>query len=187
MSTTMMDSTLWEKTRGLRHQPDVTEKPTTTANRLREGMDAIASAVIAVDYEADAHQYPSDCTGDFAYPSVYDFPSGQAVVNDVIGRIGPRDPLDAIKNERRKVYGEPKSNHEGIAMMWAPILQPWWDRIRDMKPVPPHVVALLMATLKIDRARLVYHKDNYDDCKNYLDFAQEWQADPATPLPEQCK
>jgi hypothetical protein len=95
-----------------------------------------------------------------------------------IGVVGPRpDRLAEIMVERRKVYGEPRENHQGIAMMWAPLLQPWWERIKDQKPIPEHVVALLMAALKLDRMRLVHHKDNYDDCKNYLDFAEEWQRD----------
>lgn len=95
--------------------------------------------------------------------------------------------LDSIKNERRKVYGEPRENHKGIAQMWAPMLQPWADRIAKGIPIPEHVVSLMMALLKIDRMRLVFHKDNYDDCKNYLGFSEEWQSDPSTPIPTQCQ
>ncbi len=82
-----------------------------------------------------------------------------------------------IKTDRRQVYGDPKENHEGIAQIWASLLQPHAARIAAGVPVPPHVVALLMVALKLNRMRLVYHEDNYDDMRNYLDFAQEWQGE----------
>lgn len=85
--------------------------------------------------------------------------------------------LDAIKAERRKVYGDPLENHRGIAQAWAGLLQPHWEKIRDGVPVPPHVVALLMAALKMNRCRIVFHQDNYDDLLNYLEFAEEWQRE----------
>jgi len=92
--------------------------------------------------------------------------------------------LDAIILERGKVYGPPRENHEGIAQMWAPMLRPWAAAIQRGEPLPPHVVALLMALLKIDRMRLVYHPDNYPDAANYLRFAEEWQKDgPEPPCP----
>lgn len=88
------------------------------------------------------------------------------------------DHLNKIKAERQKVYGDPKENHEGIAQMWASILQPHWEAIRDQKPVPPHVVALLMSLLKINRMRLKFHEDNYVDVAVYLlEFAQDWQRE----------
>jgi hypothetical protein len=86
--------------------------------------------------------------------------------------------LDNIKAERQKVYGDPKKNHEGIAQMWASILEPHWERIRDQKPLPPHVVAMMMALLKISRMRLKFHADNYDDAAVYLlQFAHDWQEE----------
>lgn len=89
----------------------------------------------------------------------------------------PNPTHDAkIREERQKVYGDPKENHTGIAMIWAPQLQPHWEAIRDMKPLPPHVVALLMVGLKYDRMRLAFHDDNYVDLRNYLRFAEDWQA-----------
>lgn len=87
------------------------------------------------------------------------------------------DTLMQILAERGKVYGEPKQNHEGIAMMWAPMLEPHWQDIRDQKPLPPHVVALLMVLLKVDRMRITWHQDNYDDARNYLGFAEKWQKE----------
>lgn len=73
------------------------------------------------------------------------------------------------------MYGDPEENHHGIAMMWACLLQPWADKISRMEPLPTHVVALMMAALKLNRMRRVYKKDNYDDLKVYLGFAEEWQ------------
>lgn len=92
-----------------------------------------------------------------------------------------RDDNSAVKTERQAVYGDPLNNHRGIAQMWAPLLGPWWERIRNGDPLPPHVIALLMGTLKIDRMRLTYHEDNYVDLSVYVgDFAKSWQADQKT-------
>lgn len=90
---------------------------------------------------------------------------------------------EAIKAERRKVYGEPLDNHRGIAQMWAPLLQPHAVAITNGDPIPAWTVALLMAALKLDRMRLVYHADNYTDAAVYLGFAEEWQK-PETPSEE---
>jgi hypothetical protein len=89
----------------------------------------------------------------------------------------PNEATAEIISERGKVYGDPKENHDGIAMQWAPMLQPHWEAIRDMKPLPAHVVALLMVLVKVNRMRLVYHEDNFSDAANYLDFAEGWQRD----------
>jgi len=81
--------------------------------------------------------------------------------------------LDAIREERGKVYGDPRENHEGIAQMFAPLLKPWADLIADQVPLPPHVVTLLMCAVKINRMRRVYHPDNFDDLRNYADMTEE--------------
>jgi hypothetical protein len=82
---------------------------------------------------------------------------------------------EAIKTDRRKIYGEPLENHQGIAQMWAPLLQPHAEAIAAGRPIPAWAVALLMAALKLDRMRLIYHEDNYADIAVYLSFAKEWQ------------
>lgn len=105
--------------------------------------------------------------------------------------------LNEIKRDRQAIYGDPRENHEGIAAAWAGLLQPWWVEIAEGTPVPPHVVALLMAALKMNRMRRVYHADNFDDIRVYLEFAEKWQKEnPAyaksimkqygTGRPEEC-
>ena len=83
--------------------------------------------------------------------------------------------LAEIRNQRGSIYGPPEENHRGIAQIWASILQPHWQDIRDMKPLPTWAVYLLMVGVKLNRMRLVYHPDNYDDARNYLRFAEEAQ------------
>lgn len=83
--------------------------------------------------------------------------------------------IDAIRAERQKVYGDPKENHRGIAMMWACLLQPHAESIARLEPIPEHVVALMMTCLKVNRCRRVYHEDNYADAYSYLGFAEDWQ------------
>jgi hypothetical protein len=93
----------------------------------------------------------------------------------------PTPTVEAVKHERQKVYGDPLENHRGIAQAWAGILQPWHEEIRRGEPVPPHVVALLMAAMKMNRMRRVYHADNFTDLRAYLDFAQQWQEREKLP------
>ncbi len=85
--------------------------------------------------------------------------------------------LEQLKADRQKVYGPALQNHAGIAQMWACLLQPHAERIARMEPLPPHVVALMMVALKLNRMRIEFHKDNYDDLTNYLSFAEEWQRE----------
>ena len=89
----------------------------------------------------------------------------------------PPDRIDAIKAERQKVYGDPRENHKGIAQMWACLLQPHAEAIAKMEPLPEHTVAMMMAALKLNRMRRVFHQDNYDDLTAYISFAREWQKD----------
>lgn len=96
-------------------------------------------------------------------------------IDDIMREFGLSRTEATISFERRKVYGDPFDNHRGIAMAWAGLLQPHWESIRYLKPLEPHVVALLMAGLKLNRMRNVFHQDNYDDCRVYLGFAQGWQ------------
>lgn len=95
-----------------------------------------------------------------------------------------------ISLERRQVYGDPYQNHAGIAAAWAGILQVWAPRIARGDALPPHVIALLMAQLKMNRCRLQHHQDNYDDANVYMTFAsafqQRWEregGEKATPDP----
>lgn len=83
--------------------------------------------------------------------------------------------MSEIIKERGKVYGDPTENHKGIAAMWSPMLQPWAAEIARGEPLPPHVVMLLMALVKVNRMRRVYHEDNYVDAVNYLQFAKDEQ------------
>ena len=89
--------------------------------------------------------------------------------------------LHAIRVARGRIYGDPRENHRGIAQAWAGLIQPHWRWIGEGKPLPEHTVAMMMATLKMNRMRRVYHQDNYDDLRVYLGFAEEWQKDWTPP------
>ena len=82
----------------------------------------------------------------------------------------------AIRAERGATYGDPRENHVGITMMWAPMLQPHWEAIRDMKPIPEWTASLMLTLLKINRSRRVFHADNFLDAAVYLMFAYSWQG-----------
>jgi hypothetical protein len=83
--------------------------------------------------------------------------------------------LDSIKAERGRVYGEPQLSHENIGLSWTGLIQQHFGIHLD-HPLPAWLVAQMMVAFKMQRAARVYHKDNYDDAKNYLDFAEKGQA-----------
>lgn len=85
--------------------------------------------------------------------------------------------MDELREERGSVYGDVRDNHEGIAQMWAPILKEQANRIAKGEPLPAWVVTLMMAILKINRMRLKYHQDNFDDLFNYARFTNDLQRE----------
>ena len=108
----------------------------------------------------------------------------EALVQDTMKRYGLSEAEARLSVDRRKVYGDPKVNHDGIAMAWAGVLQPWARQIAMMQPVPAHVVALCMVGVKTNRQRMVFHKDNRDDANVYQAFASVWQSEYRGPAPE---
>lgn len=85
--------------------------------------------------------------------------------------------FDELRASRGAVYGDPKENHSLIAGQWAAILQPWGKHISEGKPLPPHVIALCMVGLKLNRMRLSFHRDNYEDLGVYASMAMKWQQE----------
>jgi hypothetical protein len=92
-----------------------------------------------------------------------------------------KEKFDEIRRSRGAIYGDPRENHRGIAQGWAGLLQPWSEQIKRGDPLPEHVVALMMASLKLNRMRRVFHEDNYDDVSVYLAFAEQWQREYMPP------
>lgn len=87
------------------------------------------------------------------------------------------EPSDAeILAERAAVYGEPIICHASIGLAWAGLLQQHLGQ--PVSPLPPHVVALMMAAVKAIRAARVYHADNYADLRNYAAIAEHAQSRP---------
>jgi len=83
--------------------------------------------------------------------------------------------LETVHAERGAIYGDPVENHKGIAMMIAPLLQPHWEAIRDMKPIPASTVCCLLVAVKLNRMRRVRHEDNPRDLTLYAMFADVMQ------------
>lgn len=84
---------------------------------------------------------------------------------------------DQIKRDRQAIYGDPLENHKGIGMAWTPLLQPHVEAIARGEPLKASTVAHMMAAMKLNRMRRVYHQDNYDDLAIYLEFARKWQEE----------
>ena len=110
-------------------------------------------------------------------PEELDAIAKDAEIELIIDTYGISREQAEIAHERQKVYGDPKVNHDGIAQAWAGLLQPYAIRIGEMRPLPAHAVALMMAALKMNRMRMVFHEDNYDELSVYMSFAQAWQRE----------
>lgn len=82
-----------------------------------------------------------------------------------------------VLEERQSDYGNPKHTHESIACAWAGILRPWALRIARGEPVPAYVVSLMMASMKLMRARSTFKDDNYVDAINYTAFGRRFQRE----------
>lgn len=83
------------------------------------------------------------------------------------------DPISELISERGKQYGPNPFNQETVALTWQAILEAHYQQ-KLPGPIPPHVVALMMLTMKACRAAtpFPYHQDNYDDMHGYTKIAE---------------
>lgn len=78
---------------------------------------------------------------------------------------------ERVVDDRRGTYGDPNIMHAAIGKAWAGVLSV--HLMTDVPPIPPHIVAMMMASMKINRASgKAIHHDNYLDAAVYLDFAE---------------
>lgn len=90
-----------------------------------------------------------------------------------------------ILRDRAQIYGDPRDNHRAIALAWAAMLHPHAQKIASLQPIPEHTVALMMAMFKLCRSRRAFHRDNYDDARVYLGFAEKWQEEDEEQVEQQ--
>lgn len=103
--------------------------------------------------------------------------------------LGPsaRRTFDTLKTEEEKrvflerqdVYGDPEICHANIGACWAALLSQHLNK--KVEPIPPHVVALMMSSLKLVRSVRKYQEDNYLDASVYNKFAQDFQFTAELP------
>lgn len=80
---------------------------------------------------------------------------------------------EKIRRDRVKVHGPFETGHQNLADAWTLILRECWQA--NLPPIPTHVACLMLAQLKLLRAArpFKFSQDDYDDARNYIDFAQE--------------
>lgn len=90
-----------------------------------------------------------------------------------------KESREEILRDRGAKYGPNPFNQATIGRAWSAILMSWLQK--ELPDVPPHVVALMMAELKIQRwaTPFEYSEDNLSDGQNYLEIAG-W-CDPRSP------
>jgi len=79
-----------------------------------------------------------------------------------------------IRQSRSKVYGDNvHRNHRLVGEAWHAVLCRAFDR--DIPPIPPHVVCLMLAINKVMRAAKpgTFQRDDFIDGRVYIDFAEE--------------
>lgn len=68
-----------------------------------------------------------------------------------------------ILSQRGRIYGDPTPNMERTAELWSAYLG---------LPLTPHDVAMCMVLVKVSRARVSFHEDNYEDIIGYANIAR---------------
>ena len=90
---------------------------------------------------------------------------------------------ESVCQQRQSVYGSPEVMQEQLAAHWTALLRAHYqDSHPDLPPIPPHLVGLMMACLKLHRCAVPYDKkdaDSYVDLHNYIDFSEN--IDPSLP------
>lgn len=69
----------------------------------------------------------------------------------------------SVVDERGQHYGDPAPNMERTAELWSAFLG---------VPLTAHDVAICMILVKVSRARVSYHADNYEDMIGYAEIAR---------------
>lgn len=84
-----------------------------------------------------------------------------------------KTPNAEVIKEREKVYGPPEKGFKRVGEAWAALLNEHF--LCELPALPPHLVGLMLASLKLQRAAKPYegHLDNYVDATNYVALAQQ--------------
>lgn len=69
----------------------------------------------------------------------------------------------SIIDERAETYGDPAINMERTAALWSAFLE---------HEITAHDVAICMILVKVSRAKVSPHTDNYTDIRGYSDIAE---------------
>jgi hypothetical protein len=80
----------------------------------------------------------------------------------------------AIKADRSKRYGNPEPAHRAVGLVWAGLLSNHFQM--HIPPIPPHVVAYMMSSMKHVRCVApndVKTKDSHVDSIIYADLGYE--------------
>lgn len=85
------------------------------------------------------------------------------------------DPIQAIIDDRSKVYGSPAESMKNIGLIWTGLIQQHYG-IELAHPIPAEIVPMMLACFKMSRATRVFKQDNFDDGHAYMRFAEEIQG-----------
>jgi len=80
-----------------------------------------------------------------------------------------------IFEQRQKRYGNFVDAHENLGLIWTGLIQNYFQ-IKLPEPIPSHLVLLMMAASKLNRAvaeKDLIDSDNYDDAKIYAEMAKK--------------
>jgi hypothetical protein len=77
-----------------------------------------------------------------------------------------------VNGDRNVAYGEPEDDLAFIGQAWAATLNSFYQ-VDEMHPLPAHIVALMMAQLKIIRYAHKPHRDGLVDLVGYALCAEK--------------
>lgn len=84
------------------------------------------------------------------------------------------EKLKEVQKRAEEEYGDATFGHTNLGLEWTGILQNHYQ-IRFDHPIPPHIVLLMMAASKINRAAVPFRgqgEDDYIDGISYIDLAK---------------
>lgn len=95
------------------------------------------------------------------------------VIDGIVELMKPPDEAKT-REERGRVYGDPRINGDALGLMWTGMINQWSQRVVLDRPIPGWLVMQMMVALKLNRlARSPSHADSDHDARVYLSLARE--------------
>lgn len=73
-----------------------------------------------------------------------------------------------VSSDRQSSYGHPSEDFSKTGRIWGALLSKWAKETNGDSPIPPQLVGLCMAGLKLSREVHLHKRDNLVDAAGYI-------------------